>query len=158
MQYFFIGESDLTLMLQLVIATVLGMALGLERSLIGKTAGMRTYGLVSLGSCLLVATSLLVAGKYLGLSTFDPLRMAAAIVMGIGFLGGGLILVHNGHSQGLTTAAGLWIAMAIGIVVGFKLYAVAIFTTLVTLIIFTLMWRVESRFKEIKQSISDNGS
>lgn len=154
MENFFIADSDWIIFAQLIVASLLGMTLGLERSLIGKTAGMRTYGLVSLGACLLVAVSLLVVERYVGVSNFDPMRMAAAVVMGIGFLGGGLIFVQGGRSQGLTTAAGLWVAMGVGVTVGFRLYAIALATTLIALGIFTFMWRVEQHFKDLQRGSS----
>ena len=84
---------------------------------------------------------------YIGLLTFDPLRVAAAIIMGVGFLAGGLIIFKGDAVHGTTTAAGLWIVTGLGMAVGFGLYAVAVFTTVITLIMFTGMWYVENRFK-----------
>jgi putative Mg2+ transporter-C (MgtC) family protein len=75
------------------------------------------------------------------------MTIAASIITGIGFIGGGLIIFRGETVHGITTAAGLWIAAALGIAVGFSLYAVAIFTTILTLIMFIGMWYVEDRFK-----------
>lgn len=133
--------------LQITLAMVLGMLLGMERSIAGKTAGMRTYALVSLGSCLLVIISILISIQNLTNFNFDPLRVAAGIVTGIGFLGAGLIIMRSDRLQGLTTAAGLWVAAGIGIAVGFRLYSIAIFTTFLTLIVFTVMWFIEEKIK-----------
>lgn len=128
----------------LIIALLLGSVLGLERTLAGKTAGLRTYGLVSMGSCLFI----LVARYVIPTSetfTFDPLRMAAAIVMGIGFLCGGVIVFKDSTLQGLTTAAGLWVAAGIGMAVGYGLIDLALFATIATLLVFTLFWFVEHK-------------
>ncbi len=132
---------------QLVIAALLGMILGIERTLAGKVAGMRTYALVSLGACLLVIISEIVVGRYADFSVFDPLRLAAAIVMGIGFIAGGAVFMREDKVSGLTTAAGIWLATAIGIAVGFGLFSIAIFTSLLTLFIFRVMWYLEDRVR-----------
>ena len=134
--------------LKLLLAMLLGLALGLERTFAGKMAGMRTYALMSLGSCVLIIISDAIARPYVSLN-FDPLRMAAGIVMGVGFLCGGLIVFRHEHLVGMTTAAGLWIAVAIGIAVGYGFYALAILTTLFTLFILSFLWKVEERFEKI---------
>jgi len=110
---------------------------------------MRTYALVSLGACLLIVISETVTARYLGVTAFDPLRVAAGIIMGIGFLAGGLIIFHDSHVTGLTTAAGVWVSTGIGIAVGFRLYALAIFTTLLTLFVFSVLWYVEQGIKRL---------
>ena len=73
--------------------------------------------------------------------------MPAAIVTGIGFLGGGLIIFRAEALHGVTTAAGLWMVAAIGVAVGFGMYAVSIFATILSLVLFTGMWYMENRFK-----------
>lgn len=137
--------------LKLVLAILLGGTLGLERSLARKTAGMRTYTLVALGSALFVIVSQVVTDQYLamGIRAFDPLRVASQVVVGIGFLGAGLIIVQNNKLYGLTTAAGLWVAAGIGMAVGFGLYVLAIAVTILTLFVFTVLWYVE-RYVEAK--------
>src|SRR5687767_9317097 len=104
----------------LVVALILGSTLGLERSLAGKTAGIRTFGLVSMGSCLFILIARFVIPTA-DMSNFDPMRMAAGIVMGIGFLCGGVIVFKDSTLTGLTTAAGLWVAAGIGMAVGYGL-------------------------------------
>ena len=142
--------------LQLLLAMILGVLLGTERSIAGKTAGMRTYALVSLGSCLFIIISVLVTRTYLPFVDFDPLRVGAAVVTGIGFLGAGLIIMREQHLRGLTTAAGLWVAAGIGMSVGYELYDIAIYTTFLTLVVFTLMWFIEDKIKTIsKKTPSD---
>lgn len=128
--------------LSLLLALFLGMCLGLERSIAKKTAGMRTYALVSMGSALFIIIARYVAsGSTLGSDSL--LRMAAGIVTGIGFLCGGVIIFKEQRLSGLTTAAGLWVAAAIGMAAGFGLNALAIFGTIVTLFAFTVLWFVE---------------
>jgi len=140
---------------QLFLAMVLAGFLGLERVFAGKVAGLRTFALVSMGSALLVIVSEQVSQRYLGLVDFDPLRMASQIIMGIGFLGAGLIIFREKKISGLTTAAGLWVSAGIGIAVGFKLYVIAIFAALLTLFVFTAMWFFESKAKKVMEDIED---
>lgn len=133
---------------KLVLAMLLGGLIGTERAVVAKqAAGTRTFGLASLGACLFIVTSNYVDIAYIGILNFDPMRVAAAVIMGIGFLAGGLIIFRGDSLHGATTAAGLWIATGVGIAVGFGLYAIAIFSTILILVMFTGMWYVENRFK-----------
>lgn len=147
--------SHITILLQLVTAMVLGILLGAERSIAGKTAGMRTYALVTMGSCLFIIVSVSVGAAFLGVVNFDPLRVAAAIVTGIGFIGAGIIIFRDQSLRGLTTAAGLWVAAGIGMAVGFKLYLIAVFAAVLTLFAFTVLWFVEE-YLETKWEIFVN--
>tara|TARA_B100000745_G_scaffold272541_1_gene200475 strand:+ start:3454 stop:3942 length:489 start_codon:yes stop_codon:yes gene_type:complete len=139
--------TTLTLFIQLTVAAVLGLILGSERSIAGKSAGMRTYALVSLGACLFTIVSVVVTTTYLGKANFDPMRTTAAIITGVGFIGAGLILFRQNLLRGLTTAAGLWITSGVGVAVGFGLYSIAAYTTLLTLFIFTAIWFVEAKIE-----------
>jgi len=131
---------------QLSLAVLLGMILGTERSVIAdKRAGTRTYALVALGACLFSIISIQVTSNYLGLVSFDPMRVTAGIITGIGFLGAGIIIFKDSTLQGLTTAAGLWVSAGIGVAVGYSLYTIAIFTTVLTLFVFTVLWFVENK-------------
>lgn len=107
--------------LRLVVALVLGAIVGLERELHGRPAGLRTHGLVCLGSALFTMLSV-----GLGQGPADPGRVAAGIVTGIGFLGAGTIMRHGSFVQGLTTAASIWVAAAIGMACGLAWYPVAV--------------------------------
>jgi putative Mg2+ transporter-C (MgtC) family protein len=127
---------------QLLTALLLGVLVGLERTLAGKEAGMRTFGLVSVGACLFVLVGEMVAVTYADTINVDPTRMASSIVTGIGFIGAGLIIFQH-ELRGLTTAAALWVAAAIGTAVGFSLYALAFFTTFLTLFVTVGLWFVE---------------
>jgi putative Mg2+ transporter-C (MgtC) family protein len=131
---------------QLTVAFFLGALLGLERLLARKEAGMRTFGIVAIASCLFVVVGEIVAHTYVGMFNLDPLRMASAVVTGIGFIGAGLIIFQH-ELKGLTTAATLWAASAIGITVGFKLYAIASFATFLVLFVCVGIWHLE-RFVE----------
>jgi putative Mg2+ transporter-C (MgtC) family protein len=146
--YFFVSTqaSPLIGVMQLVIAMALGMLLGIERNIAGKTAGMRTYALVTMGSTLfIIVANAVMSGDSWGRFDFDPLRMASAIVTGIGFLGAGIIIFRETTLRGLTTAAGLWLSAGIGIAVGFEQYLVAVCATLLTLFIFSALWLLETK-------------
>lgn len=133
------------IILRLIVAIGLGAALGVERSLAKKTAGMRTYALVSLGSALFVIIAELAGKSYLnaGAGSLDPLRMASQVIVGIGFLGAGLIIFKDDRLRGLTTAAGLWVAAGIGMAAGLGFHTLAIIVAVLTLIIFTVLWHLE---------------
>ncbi len=134
---------------QLFFAVVLGGIVGVERVIAHKTAGIRTYALVSMGSCLFVILSSLIGLAHAGNVEFQIMQVPAAIITGIGFLGAGMIIFQNHHLNGLTTAAGLWAACGIGMAVGYGLYAIAAFTTVLTLLVFTILWFVEDGLKKI---------
>lgn len=130
---------------QLILATTLGGIIGIERRLAHKTAGMRTFALVCMGAALFTIISVVSFQDFLGKPGFDPSRIASQIVVGIGFLGAGLIVFKQRESKvkGLTTAAGLWVTAAIGMAVGYKLFSIAIFATVLTFLVFLLMWFIE---------------
>lgn len=143
-----LADPNIVIFGKLLLAMVLGGLVGTERAAVARqVAGTRTFGLVALGSCLFVVTGSFVDSAFLGMLNFDPTRVAAAVVQGIGFLGAGLIIYRGDSLHGVTTAAGLWIVAAIGVAVGFGMYAVSVFATLLTLLMFTGMWYVENRFK-----------
>ncbi|KKP98634.1 MAG: MgtC family magnesium (Mg2+) transporter [Parcubacteria group bacterium GW2011_GWD2_38_12] len=128
---------QLDIIFRLIISAVLGAILGFEREYVGKSAGLRTYMLVSLGSALFTILSEDGLRSYIGISSFDPSRIISQIVVGVGFIGAGLIIFQPGENKirGLTTAAGLWTVAAIGVSVGLKYYLVSIFTTFFILIV-----------------------
>lgn len=139
---------ELETVARLVLASVLGGIIGLEREVHGRPAGFRTHLLVSLGSSLFVATSIefyRVFGNFSGTVPVgvDPGRVAAQVVTGIGFLGAGAIIRENASVRGLTTAACLWVASAIGIACGIGLYAVAAIVTIISLVSLLLLKKVE---------------
>lgn len=119
---------------QLILAAFLGSLLGLQREVERKAAGLRTYALVSVGSCLFTILSMTAFGG----PAFDPSRVAAQVVVGIGFIGAGIIFQRGAHVEGLTTAAGLWVAAAIGMAVGAGAFALAVTTTIIAYVLFVL--------------------
>ncbi len=139
--------------LQMVLAVLLGGVLGLEREMAGKTAGLRTYALVSLGACLFSLISSNAFSTLVGSSSFDPSRIASQIVVGVGFIGAGVIFVSKEKIRGLTTAAGLWVSAAVGMAVAYRLYDIAIFGTALTLVVFVFFWFLE---KKIIKNLTKN--
>lgn len=133
--------------LQILLAVVLGGAVGLEREFSGRPAGLRTHILVCMGSTIIVLTSTAVprlfGESYHEVVRVDPGRIAAGIVTGIGFLGAGAILRKGSFVRGLTTAACIWFAAALGIVIGMRFYPLAVCSTLIVI----LVLRVDDLFE-----------
>ena len=123
-----LGNDELAI--RIVLAAALGAGIGFERELSDQPAGLRTHILVSLGAALftLVGTFGFTLGTHQGMVRFDPTRVAAQVVTGIGFLGAGAILQQGLNVRGLTTAASLWVTAAIGTAVGLGYYAAAAIT------------------------------
>lgn len=135
------------LFLRVFVALVLGFILGTERTAAHRTAGMRTFSLVAMGSALFVIISSIVMHQGDGFATADPLRMASQVIVGIGFLGAGLIIMQENRLTGLTTAAGLWVSAGIGMAIGFGLYSLGIFAAILTFLVFRVLWVVERRLE-----------
>ena len=134
----------LELSIRLVAAGVIGAVIGYERELRGKDAGVRTHVLVAMGACLFMIVSLY---GFAGANRFDAARVAAGVVGGLGFLGGGLIM-KNKHVSGLTTAAGIWVTGAIGLAMGGGMYELAILCVLVMLFCMEALHFYTFRFGE----------
>lgn len=117
--------------------------MGVEREYIGKAAGIRTFALVSLAACLFTILSREAFTSFLGEPgiSYDPSRMAGNVIMGIGFLGAGLIIFRGIKIEGLTTAAGLWVASAVGMAVACRFYIIAIFTAFLVVLILAILRR-----------------
>lgn len=133
---------------RLLLASLLGALIGLEREIHGRTAGFRTHLLVSLGSALFVVVSInfyRVFGNFSGLVAVgvDPGRIAAQVVVGIGFLGAGAIIREKASVRGLTTAACLWIAASIGVACGAGLFVLSLLVTSIALISLIALKRIE---------------
>ncbi len=122
---------------KLIMSMLLGALVGAERKRKGQIAGVRTFALISMGSCLAMLLSIYVPQVYLGLKNGDPGRIAAQVITGVGFLGGGAMIHMKGSVRGLTTAAGIWMTAAIGMAVGVGMYFCSIAAT--ALILFTLV-------------------
>ena len=123
-------------------AVIIGGLLGLERGLKNRPAGMRTYMLVCVGSCIIMLTNQYVVQILGG----EPTRLAAQVVSGIGFLGAGTIIVtRRSQIKGLTTAAGLWSSAGVGIALGIGFYEAAVVGTVAIFIVMTLLQKMDNR-------------
>ncbi|PIP23743.1 MAG: hypothetical protein COX90_02465 [Candidatus Nealsonbacteria bacterium CG_4_10_14_0_2_um_filter_38_17] len=143
----FLNDPQIKMVFQLLLAALLGGLIGLERETQKKEAGLRTYTLVSLGAALFTSISFHVFSLFANETgvNFDPARIIGQIVLGVGFLGAGMIIFRGSHIEGLTTAAGLWIVAAIGCAVAAGLYFQAAFTTFLTLLILAGLKLVEKK-------------
>lgn len=146
-EMFMVINFSSDLIIRLAVATLLGGLLGLEREIHGRPAGLRTHLLVCLGAAAFMIMSPLVGNMNLGFQG-DPGRIAAQIVTGIGFLGAGAIVKEGVNIRGLTTAACLWVAAAIGMACGAALYAEAIFIWILAIFALVLLPYVEVIFKK----------
>lgn len=130
---------------RMLVAAVLGGLLGFEREQQGKAAGLRTHMLVSLGAAMFV-----LIPDQLAVSAGDMTRVLQGLVAGIGFLGAGSIIKGKDeeHTQGLTTAAGIWLTAAIGVAAGLGRDATAVLSTALALIILAVIPRIASLFSK----------
>ena len=135
----------LAVILRIFTAVLFGGAIGLERGMKNRPAGLRTYMLVCVGACLIMLTN-----QYLFQVTGagDPMRLGAQVVSGIGFLGAGTIVVtkHN-QIKGLTTAAGLWASAGVGLALGVGFYEAALAAGFAVFFILTLLQRWDDKMK-----------
>ena len=136
---------------RIAVAVVLGGIIGLERGLKNRPAGLRTYMLVCVGACLIMVTNQYI---YQVFGTGDPVRMGAQVVSGIGFLGAGTIVVTKRNQiKGLTTAAGLWAAAAVGLSVGIGLYEAAVIGGAVIFIVLSLIHSWDNKMRQNSKMI-----
>lgn len=120
--------EQFTIIFQLLLSMILGIVIGADRETVGKEAGIKTYSLVAVGSTMFAILSMNPIFP-------DNARIISQIIVGIGFIGAGLIIFHQNKVHGLTTAAALWVMAAIGAAVGMKYYFVAVFGTAVIMIV-----------------------
>lgn len=135
-------------LLRLILASLLGGVIGLERQIRAKEAGVRTHILIGIGSAMFMIVSKygfydVIEHSHIGL---DPSRIAAQVVTGVGFLGAGNILVQKQTIRGLTTAADVWVTAAIGLVIGSGMYEVGIIGTIMALIVLEFFRQLSYRF------------
>jgi putative Mg2+ transporter-C (MgtC) family protein len=149
--------SDIEMIQRLLLAAVLGAAVGLERELRQKSAGLRTNTLIAVGSALFTLMSIELAEG----TTADGTRIAAQIVSGVGFLGAGAIMRTGSGIQGLTTAATVWVNAAIGLAAGGGKYHLALIATGVTLLVLLVLAPLEGfldrRFPRPPTQVRPNG-
>ncbi len=144
---------DFQFIYQLVLSIFLGALMGLEREYKRKGAGLQTYSLVSFGACFFTIISFIIVDLFsgkLGID-IDPIRLIQAVVVGIGFIGAGVIFRQQVGVIGLTTAAGLWVAASIGIAVGIGLYSLAVFATFLSLLVLAGFGLLEDKIFKTKK-------
>ena len=126
-------------LLQILVACMCGVAIGFERQLHGSQAGVRTYSLVCIGSCLFGIVSTHAHGDVsYYTSVADPTRIAAQVVSGIGFLGAGIIFKDSSRIRGVTTAANVWLVASVGLAIAYRMFMIPIFTTCLVIFILSL--------------------
>ncbi len=130
---------------RLMLSMALGMIVGAERKRKGQIAGVRTFALISMGACLAMLLSIYVPQVYMGLKNGDPGRIAAQVITGVGFLGGGAMIHMKGSVRGLTTDAGIWMTAIIGMAVGVGMYWSSIIATVLILVILVAFEYYEHR-------------
>ncbi len=134
-----------TVVMRLGLALLLGLLIGMERERGERAAGMRTNGLVALGAALIMVVSIFGFADIQNAThiSFDPSRIAAQVVSGIGFIGAGAILLRRDIVRGLTTAAAIWLVAGIGLACGAGLLLVAIITTALALVVLAALRPIE---------------
>lgn len=141
----------ISMAIRIIAAFALGGVIGLERGMKNRPAGLRTYMLVCVGSCLIMLTNQYI---YQVFDTGDPVRMGAQVVSGIGFLGAGTIVVTKRNQiKGLTTAAGLWAAAAVGLALGIGFYEAAFLGGILIFVILTVMHSWDSRIHSNSKTV-----
>jgi putative Mg2+ transporter-C (MgtC) family protein len=126
---------------KMLLAIFCGSLIGLERELKEKPAGMRTYMLICAGAALFTMVGVYFAEQWEGVS--DPMRVAAQVVTGVGFLGAGTIIFARGHVKGLTSAAAIWMSAAVGMAIGIGMLVFSVLVTLVIILTLVLLGRIE---------------
>jgi putative Mg2+ transporter-C (MgtC) family protein len=151
--------TDLETFERLALAMLAGAALGFERERAYKPAGLRTYMLVAEGAALFMMCALLLSQQlYLAGRISDPGRIASTVIQGIGFIAAGVIITTGREVFGLTTAAGIWVTTAIGLLIGAGFYVLAITATVATIIALIVLRAVEARFGKTPRSPHDHAS
>ncbi len=138
---------EVELIKRLLLATFLGLIIGMEREYKLRFAGMRTHALVCLGSAAFSSVSIFISSMDPSvLVRTDFARIASNIVVGMGFLGAGVIFKDESRINGLTTAANLWTVAAIGMMVGFGLFKLAIVASAIVLFLLLVVGHLERRY------------
>lgn len=145
--------SNFEIAVRLILALVLGGLIGLERESMGRPAGFRTHILVSVGSSLIMIMSAYAFAESLPPGSYDPGRIAAQVVSGIGFLGAGTIMREGANVRGLTTAASLWTVAGIGLTVGSGFYFAAVLATFLVVLTLVVLNQLEWNYLSTKHEI-----
>ncbi len=133
------------IIVRVLVAIGLASVLGLERTFAGKTAGMRTYAMVAIGSSLFALISEYILASGANASATSAVVIPGAVITGIGFIGAGLVLFQPDHHKvaELTTAAGLWVSAGVGMAAGFGFFELALVGTIAALVVFIIFWFIE---------------
>jgi putative Mg2+ transporter-C (MgtC) family protein len=140
--------SEIEIALRLVLATLLGAAIGVEREMRDRPAGLKTHMLTALAAAVFTVITFEIFQFVRGLdpkSSADPIRVIEAVTAGVAFLAAGTIIQSRGRVQGLTTGAGMWMAGAIGVACGGGYYALALMAAALSVAIFVVINRLEER-------------
>lgn len=150
------------MVLQLVLAIILGTVVGFEREYRQKAAGLRTHAFICLGATIFTIISYEGFKQFMETTNLDPSRLAAQVVIGIGFIGAGVIMHRKGKIEGVTTASGIWMAAATGLALGCKMYELALISTLLVVLLFVALRRFEiwlnKRTDRKRQIVNKDGS
>ena len=144
----------LDLLLKLVLSVLAGGAIGLERQIAGKPAGLRTNILICLGSALLMDISVNLGTSFGGDRVGDPARLAAQVVTGIGFIGAGTIMQSRGAVTGLTSAATIWVVAAIGLAIGGGFFVEALGATAMVMLVLAGLGTLEHKLLRASRSLA----
>lgn len=146
----FLPADYMVITLRLLMAAVLSGIIGIERETKKQPAGLRTHLLVGTGACLMMILSVRGFDTYInnmpGPIQFDPSRIPSYVISGIGFLGAGTIIVNRGSVKGLATAASIWVAAGLGLVIGIGMYYVGVLSTLIVLGTLYVLGEVEKKY------------
>jgi putative Mg2+ transporter-C (MgtC) family protein len=147
-----VSTFRLDLATKLVLAVLLGGAIGLERQMAGKASGLRTNILICLGSALIMDLSMNLGMSFGEVRVGDPGRIAAQVVTGIGFIGAGTIMQSRGAITGLTSAATIWMVAAIGLTVGAGFFVEALGATALVMLVLAGLGRLEYKLLRMQRS------
>lgn len=140
------------IVLAIFLTVILSSCVGFEREIRGRSAGLRTHLLVAVGSCIIMIISI-YGLPVIGDAGRDPARLAAQVITGVGFLGAGAIIHYAGGIRGLTTAGTIWLVMAIGLACGSMNFMLAIFSTLIVMVVLTTFRKIERRVTKTRPMI-----
>jgi len=135
---------------RLLLAAAFGAAIGFEREWRNRPAGLRTHVLVCVAAATFAILTIEIVHAPMFVvegATYDPLRVVEAVTAGVAFLAAGVVIFTKGEVHGLTTGAGMWLAGAIGVASGLGLWQVALFSTVLTLVVLVLLYAFESRLQ-----------
>jgi putative Mg2+ transporter-C (MgtC) family protein len=157
LEFFFVRTTlpEWQIVSRLVIALILGGAIGFDREVKNRPAGLRTHMLIALAAAIFSITTLeIVAGLEKTGHSADPIRAIEAVTAGVAFLAAGTIIQSRAQISGLTTGASMWLAGAIGVACGFGFYSIAVLATGLALIVLVLLQRLSQKINPTVASVS----